>query len=57
MRRTHLGLSCSGSISGKAREARLFPPYAHARGMKDGERVDERWGSSEKAHPSPMQEV
>ena len=27
---------------------RESPPYAHARGMKGGERVDKRWSSLEK---------
>ena len=32
-------------------EARQIPPFAHAMGMKDGERVVKRWASSEKSPP------
>ncbi|KMY43129.1 hypothetical protein AC622_01720 [Bacillus sp. FJAT-27916] len=34
---------------------RESPPYSHARHRKGGVRVDKRWESSEKTHPSPMQ--
>ena len=46
------GWGKGGRKMGIVRES---PPYAHAKGMKGGERVDERWESSEKAHPNPMQ--
>ncbi len=48
------GWGKGGQKVGFVRES---PSFAHARGMKDGERVVKRWGSSEKAHASPGQEV
>ena len=39
----------------KAGEARELPPYAHARGMKGGTRVVERWGKPGNSHPMPRQ--
>ena len=41
----------------KEGEARECPPYAHASGMKDGERVAERREKPGNAHPMPMQVV
>ena len=39
----------------KMGKARQCPAYAQATGRKGGKRVDERWESSEKAQPMPMQ--
>ena len=33
------------------------PPYAHAKGMKGGERVSKRWEKPGSAQPMPMQSV
>src|SRR4051794_7505621 len=41
----------------KVGEARQSPRFAHATGMKDGESVVKRWGSSEKAHALPIQRI
>ncbi|WP_269089204.1 hypothetical protein [Pradoshia eiseniae] len=38
-------------------EARQSPPYAHAKGMKDGTRVGKRREKPGNAHPMPMQVV
>ncbi len=72
MRYMHLGFFFNGVETGEAqpwpgkgwmkggrkvRKVRQWPPFAHARGMKDGERVDERWEKPGNAHPLPMQGV
>ena len=36
---------------------RESPSYAQAKGMKGGERVDERWGKPGSAHSMPRQRV
>ncbi len=54
-----LGKGCEGWGKGgqKVGEARQFPPFAHTRGKKDGERVVESREQSENSHPSPIQGV
>ncbi|KMY42912.1 hypothetical protein AC622_00405 [Bacillus sp. FJAT-27916] len=50
---------CEGWTKGGSKVAivKESPPNAHAKGVKDGQRVVQRWPSSKKAHPMPMQEV